>query len=86
MPDLEDENLVQGKNEHAHAGDFTRHDSASPERQDGQSPEQRARVFQMKILKGYLRGAVKYLTDTEKGGVLMLNQIDDKTGLVKEVL
>jgi hypothetical protein len=35
-------------------------------RQDQKSPEQRARVFQMKILKGDLRGSVKYLTETEK--------------------
>jgi hypothetical protein len=28
--------------------------------QDRQSPEQRARVFQMKMLKGDLRGAVKH--------------------------
>jgi hypothetical protein len=56
-------------------------------RKDRQSPEQRARVFQMKMLKGDLRGAVKHLTETEKGGALMPDQIDDKTGLaVKEVL
>jgi hypothetical protein len=55
--------------------------------QDRQSPEQQARVFQMKMLKGDLRGAVKHLTETEKGGVLVPDQIDKKTGFtVKEVL
>jgi hypothetical protein len=56
-------------------------------RQDLQSPEQRSRVFQMKMLKGNLRGAVKHLTESEKGWVLLPDQIDEKTGLtVKEVL
>jgi hypothetical protein len=56
-------------------------------RQDGQSPERRARVFQSNMLKGDVRGAVKYLTETEKGGVMMPDNIDDKLGLtVKEVL
>jgi hypothetical protein len=55
--------------------------------QDRQSPEQRAAFFQMKMLKGDLRGAVKHLTESEKGGVLMPDQIYDKTGLtIKEVL
>jgi hypothetical protein len=34
--------------------------------QGQQSPEQRARVFQMKMLKADLRGAVKHLTESEK--------------------
>jgi hypothetical protein len=56
-------------------------------RQDGQSPERRARVFQSKMLKGDVRGAVKYLTETEKGGVMMPDEIDEKSGLtVKDVL
>jgi hypothetical protein len=56
-------------------------------RQHSQSPEQRARVFQMKILKGDFRGSFKYLTETEKVGVFMPDQVDDQTGLtVKEVL
>ena len=56
-------------------------------RKDQQSPEQLARVFHMKMLKGYFRGADKHLTETEKGEVLMPNQIDDKTGItIKEVL
>jgi hypothetical protein len=37
-------------------------------RQYGQSPERRARVFQSKMLKGDVRGAVKYLTETKGGG------------------
>ena len=32
------------------------------------------------MLRGDLRGAVKYLTETEKGGVLMPDDIDEKTG------
>jgi hypothetical protein len=55
--------------------------------QDQKSPKPRAKVFQMKMIKGDLRGAVKPLTETEKGGVLMPGQIDDNTRLaIKEVL
>jgi hypothetical protein len=35
--------------------------------QDAKSPEQRASVFQMKRLKCDLRGAFKYLTESDKG-------------------
>jgi hypothetical protein len=35
----------------------------------------------MKMLKGDLIGAVKHLPETEKGGVLMPGQIDEKTRL-----
>jgi hypothetical protein len=39
------------------------------------------------MLKGDVRGAVKYLTETEKGGVMMPDEIDEKSGLtVKDVL
>jgi hypothetical protein len=46
-------------------------------RQDGQSPERCARIFQAKMLKGDVRGAVKYLTESEKGGVLLPDEIDE---------
>jgi hypothetical protein len=56
-------------------------------KQKGQTDEQRAKVFNMKMLRGDVRGAVKFLTDTEKGGVLLPSAIDDKTGdTVEEVL
>ena len=48
---------------------------------------QRAKIFQGKMLRGDVRGAVKFLTETEKGGILMPDDTDEKTGLsVEEVL
>ena len=32
------------------------------------------------MLRGDILGAIKYLTETEKGGVLMPDDIDEKTG------
>jgi hypothetical protein len=56
-------------------------------KQGGMSPEQRAKIFNQKMLQGDVKGAVKFLTETEKGGVLMPNDIDKKTGdTVEEVL
>jgi hypothetical protein len=56
-------------------------------KQKGQTEEQRAKVSNTKMLRGDVRGAVKSLTDTEVGGVLLPNEIDDKTGnTVEEVL
>jgi hypothetical protein len=55
--------------------------------QDGQTPERRARICQSKMLKGDLRGAVKYLSQAEKGGVLLPYDLDVKSGLtIKAVL
>jgi hypothetical protein len=42
--------------------------------QRGQTEEQRAKVFNMKMLQGDVRGAVKFLTDTDIGGVLLHRQ------------
>jgi hypothetical protein len=56
-------------------------------KQRGQSEEQRANIFNMKMLRGDVHGTVKYLTDTIVGGVLLPSEIDDKTGdTVEEVL
>ena len=39
------------------------------------------------MLKGGLRGAVRFITDREKGGVFLPTDIDEKSGkLVKDVL
>jgi hypothetical protein len=44
-------------------------------------------IFQANMLKGDVRGAVKYLAHTEKGGVLLPDDIDKKFTLtIKEVL
>jgi hypothetical protein len=50
-------------------------------RQDGNSPERQAKKFQAKMLKGDVRGAVKYLTKMDKGGVLLPGDIDENYGL-----
>ncbi len=42
--------------------------------------EQRAKTFHQKVLRGNIQGAVRYLTDREKGGVLYPNDIDEKSG------
>jgi hypothetical protein len=56
-------------------------------RQDGQSLERRVKIFREKMLKGDVQGAVKCLNENEKGGVLLTDGIDEKTGLsVKQVL
>ena len=55
--------------------------TASLSRRRGKvSANQRAKIFNRKMLRGDLRGAVKYMTETEKGGVLMPDDIDEKTG------
>jgi hypothetical protein len=49
--------------------------------------EQRAKTFHQKVLKGDLRGAVRYITDREMGGILLPDDKCSKTGLpVSDVL
>ncbi len=43
-------------------------------------PEQRTKTFHQKVLCGNLRGAVRYLTDREKGGILYPDDINEKSG------
>jgi hypothetical protein len=53
----------------------------------GLTPEQRAKIFHRNMLRGDVRGAVRYLTGREKGGILQPANIDEKTGgSVKTVL
>jgi hypothetical protein len=49
-------------------------------KQGGLTPKQRAKIFHRKMLQGDVRGAVRYLTDREKGGILRPTNIDEKTG------
>ena len=42
--------------------------------------DQRARIFHRKMLRGDVRGAVRYLTDRGKGGILMPADTDEKSG------
>jgi hypothetical protein len=44
--------------------------------------EQRAKIFHQKMLRGDVRGAVRYLSDREKGGILLPNNVDEKSGLI----
>ena len=44
------------------------------------TPEQRTKTFHAKVLRGNLRGAVRYITEREQGGVLFPTDIDEKTG------
>jgi hypothetical protein len=51
------------------------------------TPEQRAKTFHQKQLKGDLRGAVRYITNREMGGVLLPDDKCSKTGMsVSDVL
>jgi hypothetical protein len=50
-------------------------------RQDGKSPGRQAQHFNVKMLKGDVRGDAKYLTDMEKGGALLPDGIDENSGL-----
>lgn len=53
----------------------------------GLSPEQRLKKFNQRVISGDLRGAIKFLSETEEGGVLMPDEIDSKSGdTVEEVL
>jgi hypothetical protein len=49
-------------------------------KQGSTTPEQRTRIFHQKVLRGNIRGAVRYLTDREKGGILYPDDLDEKTG------
>jgi hypothetical protein len=49
-------------------------------KQGGHTPEQRAKIFHRKMWRGDVRGAVRYLTDREKGDILQPTDIDEKTG------
>ena len=42
--------------------------------------ERRRHIFNQKVLRGDLRGAVHYITEREKGGVLMPDDVDETTG------
>jgi hypothetical protein len=56
-------------------------------KQGGLTAEQWAKIFNAKMLQGDILGAIKYLTETERGRVSMPNDIDKKTGdSVEEVL
>jgi hypothetical protein len=44
------------------------------------TPEQRTKTFHQKVLRGNLRGAVRYITEREKGGILYPDDIDEKSG------
>lgn len=44
------------------------------------TPEQRAKTFHRKVLRGNLRSAVRYITEREKGSILYPDDIDEKTG------
>ena len=49
-------------------------------KQGNVSKEQRAKIFNRKMLRGDVRGAVRHLTERDKGGVLMPDDIDEKSG------
>jgi hypothetical protein len=55
-------------------------------KQGGLTPEQRAKIFHRKMLRGDVRGVVRYLSDREKGGILQPTDIDKKTGDSVETL
>ena len=52
------------------------------------SPEQRNKIFQSLMLRGEIRSAVRFITDREKGGVLLPNNIanDETMETVEDIL
>ena len=42
--------------------------------------EQSAKIYNAKMLRGDLRGAVRYLTERDQGGILFPQDTDEKTG------
>jgi hypothetical protein len=55
--------------------------------QGGLSAKQQAKIFNAKMLQGNIQGAIKYLMETKKGGVLMPDDINKKIGdLIEDVL
>ena len=44
------------------------------------TPEQRAKTFHAKVLRGNVRSAVRFITEREKGGVLYPDDMDEKSG------
>jgi hypothetical protein len=49
-------------------------------KQGSTTPEQRTKTFHQKVLRGNIRGAVRYLTEREKGGILYPDDTDEKSG------
>jgi hypothetical protein len=49
-------------------------------KQGSSTPEQRTKTFHQKVLRGNLYGAVRYLTEWEKGGILSPDDINEKSG------
>jgi hypothetical protein len=55
--------------------------------QGQETEEQRGKTYTRLVHQGKLRNAVRYLTEREKGGVMLPNEIDSKTDdTVLEVL
>ncbi|WP_288993061.1 hypothetical protein, partial [uncultured Marinobacter sp.] len=50
-------------------------------KRNGTTTEQRAKIFNQKMLRGELRSAVRFLTETEVGSVMNGDDIDEKTGV-----
>jgi len=48
------------------------------------TPKQRANIFDAKLKKEGVKAAVNYIINIEKGGVLLPDDIDEKTGLSVE--
>lgn len=55
-------------------------ESMLSDRRRDHTDEQRAEIFNQKMLRGDIRGAVRFITEREKGGILMPDDIDEKTG------
>ena len=56
-------------------------------KQNGLNEKGRAKVFSRMVCRGKIRAAICYISEREKGGILMLGDTDKKTGdLIKETL
>jgi hypothetical protein len=52
----------------------------STKRRGEVTTEQRTKIFHRKMLRGDVRGTVRYLTDREKGGILLPDDVNKKSG------
>jgi hypothetical protein len=79
---MENERLGERRGENVSAKYCTRHGGQNFFKAGRKSSGSASLNFQAKMLKGDGRGAVKYFTEMEKGGVLLPDDVDETSGLI----